>query len=55
MMEQAYKLGVLVATKGDFAQVIERTMFLPEPDRFCAKAEETLRRLQNPPPFNPMM
>jgi hypothetical protein len=46
-LEQAYKLGVLVATKEDFEQMIGRTVFLPDPNRLYAEGEESLRRLQS--------
>jgi hypothetical protein len=46
-LEQAYKLGVLVATKEDFEQMIGRTIFLPDPNRLYAEGEESLRRLQS--------
>jgi Holliday junction resolvase len=48
-LDQAYKLGVLVATSEDFPQMINRTLLLPDPSRLYAEAEETLHRLQNPP------
>jgi hypothetical protein len=51
-LEQAHKLGVLVITREDFDRAIERTIFLPNPNRLYAEGEETLRRLQNPSPFN---
>ena len=50
-LEQAHKLGVLVATKEDFQEVINRTITFPDPNRLYAEAEEALRRLQNPPMF----
>jgi hypothetical protein len=51
-LEQAHKLGVLVATMEDFPQLIERTILFPDPNRLYAEAEETLQRFQNPSPFN---
>ncbi len=48
-LDQAHKLGILVATSEDFPQMIDRTLLWPDPNRLYAEAEETLRRLQNPP------
>jgi hypothetical protein len=51
-LEQAHKLGVLVATREDFQQLITRTMLFPDPNALYAEAFETLHKLQNPPPFS---
>ena len=51
-LEQANKLGVLVATKEDFNEIISRTAFLPNPDRLYLEGEESLRHLQNTSQFN---
>lgn len=48
-LDQAYKNGALVATIEDFPQLINRTLLYPNAERLFAEAEETLRRLQNPP------
>lgn len=48
-VEQAHKLGVLVATREDFQGLINRTFLFPDPNALYVEAEETLRRLQNPP------
>ena len=52
-LDQAYKLGVLVATREDFGQLIDRTIFFPDPNRLYAEGEDALRRFQNSSPFNP--
>lgn len=46
-LEPARKLGVLVATREDFDQIISRTIFLPDSNRLFAEGEEALQRLQN--------
>jgi Holliday junction resolvase len=51
-LEQAYKLGVLVATREDFERIIGRTVFLPDPNHLFAEGEAALQRLQNPPQFS---
>jgi len=50
-LEPAYKMGILVATREDFPQLINRTILFPDPSRLYADAEEALRRFQNPPTF----
>lgn len=50
-LESAYKLGILVATREDFPQLINRTILFPDANRLYAEAEEALRRFQNPPAF----
>jgi hypothetical protein len=51
-LDQAYKHGVLVATKEDFPRLIDQTMLFPNSDILYKEAEETLRCLQNPSPFS---
>lgn len=53
-LEHAHEMGVLVATKDDFPQVLNRTILFPDANRVYAEAEEALRRLQNPPTFPPL-
>jgi hypothetical protein len=48
-LDQAQKNGALVATIEDFPQLINRTLLVPNAERLYAEAEETLKRLQNPP------
>ncbi len=50
-LEQAHKLGVLVATREDFSELINRTLVFPDANRLYAQAEETMRRSLNPPKF----
>jgi len=46
-LEQAYKLGVLVATREDFDPIINRTLVFPDAGRLYAEAEATLQRHQS--------
>ena len=50
--EQAYKLGVLVVTREVFGELITRSLLFPDANRLYAQAKETLRRLQDPSPFD---
>jgi hypothetical protein len=50
-LEQAHKLGVIVATREDFGRLIERTLVFPDAVRLYAEAEETLRRHQSQLPL----
>jgi Holliday junction resolvase len=50
-LDQAYKLGVLVATREDLPKLIDRTIFFPDPNGLYTEAEESLRRLQKPSAF----
>ena len=49
-LDQANKLGVLVATREDFPELTKRTMLFPDPNGLYTEAEETLKRLQAPLP-----
>ncbi len=49
--EQAHKLGVLVATREVFGELITRSLLFPNADQLYAQAEEALQRLQNPSPI----
>jgi hypothetical protein len=51
-VEQAHKVGVLVATIEDFESLLNRTRLFPDPNGFYAHLEETLRRYQNPSPLD---
>ena len=45
-MEQAERLGILVITREDFEQVINRTLILPNADRLYEEAERSIRAAQ---------
>ena len=49
--DQAHKLGVLVATREVFGELINRSLLFPDANRLYAEAEEALHRLQSPSPF----
>ncbi|NOS68760.1 MAG: hypothetical protein HOP33_02375 [Verrucomicrobia bacterium] len=51
-LDQAHKNGALVATIEDFPQLINRTLLVPNAERLYTEAEENLKRLQNPSPFD---
>ena len=42
-LEQAEKLGILVITREDFTQLIDRTLALPNADKLYAEAEDAIR------------
>ena len=49
--DQAHKLGVLVATREVFAELLNRSLLFPDASRAYAEAEEALSRIQNPSVF----
>jgi hypothetical protein len=48
-LEQAYKLGVFVVTREVLLELMNQTVFFPDPNKLYLQAEEALQRLQNPP------
>ena len=46
-IDQAHQLGVLVATKESFAEVFNRTLLFPDPNRLYADLEQSLVREQS--------
>jgi hypothetical protein len=45
-IEQAERLGILMVTREDFEQVINRTLILPNADRLYEEAERSIRAAQ---------
>jgi hypothetical protein len=52
-LDQAQKLGVLVATRETFVELLDRSIMFPNANGLYAEAEEALRKIQTPSLIDP--